>query len=86
MKTSFAVATLAAFTQAYYLDEFVLDAPDGMDPAEPTPRYTDADGYEEGADYDNLSPECEAKVMEFDDYCHNADGGDQKYSDFRVNG
>jgi len=53
---------------------------------DPTPRYTDDDGYEEGADYDTLSPECEAKVMEFDDYCHNADGGEQKYSDFRVNG
>ena len=84
MKTSFAVATLAAFTQAYYLDEFVLDAPDGM--GDPAPRYTDDGEYERGADYDNLSPECEAKVMEFDDYCHNVDGDEQKYSDFRVNG
>ena len=30
MKFTFAVATIAAISQAYYLDDFVKDAPRGM--------------------------------------------------------
>ena len=90
MKIAFAVATLAAYTHVYYLDEYVLNAPDGMVPAEPKPRYSETRSrrrkriaYERGADYDNLPKQCVSKVKEFDNYCHNVRGDEQKYSDFR---
>ena len=87
MKSAFAVATLAAFTQAYYLDEYVKDAPDGMVPRRPTKRFEGRGRdrvFEQGADYDALSRQCKRNVKEFDKYCHNVGSrGERKYSDYR---
>ena len=87
MKIAFAVATLAAFTQAYYLDEFVKEAPKGMSPRRPAKRF-DGKGkdrvLERGYDTETLSRQCKRNVKKFDNYCHNVGSkGEKKYSDFR---
>ena len=58
MKSAFAVATLAAFTQAYYLDEFIKEAPKGMSPRRPAKRFEGRGRdrvLERGFDYETLS-------------------------------
>merc|ERR1712014_288174 len=88
MKFTFAVATIATLSQAYYLDEFVKDAPRGM--GRPINRFEGARGekkvLDEPYDYSSLPKKCVGRVKQFDRYCHNVgkfrkDG--RKYSDFR---
>ena len=60
MKFTFAVATIAALSQAYYLDEFVKDAPRGM--GRPINRFEGKRGeqkvLDEPYDYDSLPKKC----------------------------
>merc|ERR1712048_103513 len=88
MKFTFAVATIATLSQAYYLDEFVKDAPRGM--GRPINRFEGARGekkvLDEPYDYSSLPKKCVGRVKQFDRYCHNVgkfrkDG--RKYSDYR---
>jgi len=88
MKFTFAVATIATLSQAYYLDEFVKDAPKGM--GRPINRFEGARGekkvLDEPYDYSSLPKKCVGRVKQFDRYCHNVgkfrkDG--RKYSDYR---
>merc|ERR1712156_1306203 len=88
MKFTFAVATIATLSQAYYLDEFVKDAPKGM--GRPINRFEGARGekkvLDEPYDYSTLPKKCVGRVKQFDRYCHNVgkfrkDG--RKYSDYR---
>merc|ERR1712156_922057 len=90
MKFTFAVATIATLSQAYYLDEFVKDAPRGM--GRPINRFEGARGekkvLDEPYDYSKLAnaKKCVGRVKQFDRYCHNVgkfrkDG--RKYSDYR---
>ena len=56
MKIVFTVATIAAMSHAYYLDEFVKDAPRGM--GKRTKRFTLVNGkkvLEEQADYRSIT-------------------------------
>ena len=89
MKFTFTIATIAALSQAYYLDEFVKDAPRGM--GRPINRFEGRRGEkkvldEPYEDFSSLPKKCKAKVKQFDRYCHNVgkfrkDG--RKYSDYR---
>lgn len=86
MKILFAVAALATITEAYYLDEFVDDAPSRM--GRRTKRFTIEDGkkvLEEQADYRSITKQCRKNVRKFDRYCHNLgkDRGGKRFSDYR---
>ena len=86
MKFTFAIATLAALSQAYYLDEFVKEAPPGM--GKRSKRFTKQGKkkiLDEQANYRELSRECKKNVKKFDKYCHNVGKGkgEKKYSDYR---
>merc|ERR1712156_1185026 len=67
MKFTFAVATIATLSQAYYLDEFVKDAPKGM--GRPINRFEGARGekkvLDEPYDYSSLPKKCVGRVKQF---------------------
>ena len=85
MKFTFAVATLAAMSSAYYLDEFVKDAPEGMGKAQRRFRRVGRRRVlDEQAPYKKINRKCRKNVRHFDAYCHNAPFGGDRLSDLKL--